>query len=96
MIKDRTGQANFGTNTFHLDQPLSQLEAGRQLTFHIGFDANLGPGSYSIALALHDQDTHLHQNYEWRDLAVVFTVINTSKPVFVGSNWLPVSLRIDP
>lgn len=96
MIKDRTGQANFGTNTFHLDQPLSQLEAGRQLTFHIGFDANLGPGSYSIALALHDQDTHLHHNYEWRDLAVVFTVINTSKPVFVGSNWLPVSLRIDP
>jgi lipopolysaccharide transport system ATP-binding protein len=96
MIKDRTGQANFGTNTFHLDQPLNQLEAGRHLTFHVGFDANLGPGSYSIALALHDQDTHLHQNYEWRDLAVVFTVINTSKPVFVGSNWLPVSLRIDP
>lgn len=94
MIKDRTGQPVFGTNTFHLNAPLHQLQEGHSLTFCMNFDANLGPGSYSIALALHDQDTHLNRNFEWRDLAAVFVVINTGKPVFVGTSWLPVSLHI--
>ena len=93
MIKDRLGQPVFGTNTFHLQQVLRDVKAGQALDFIFDFDANLGPGSYSIAVALHTQDTHVHKNYEWRDLAVVFHVINTGKPEFVGTNWLPVTLR---
>ncbi|WP_295551162.1 ABC transporter ATP-binding protein [Limnohabitans sp. Rim8] len=95
MIKDRTGQAVFGTNTHHLKHTLRNLHADQTLKFIFDFNANLGPGSYSIAVALHDQDTHLHRNFEWRDLAVVFQVVNTDKSEFVGCNWLPVAVRIE-
>ena len=95
MIKDRTGQAVFGTNTHHLKHTLRNLHADQTLKFILNFDANLGPGSYSIAVALHDQDTHLHKNFEWCDLAVVFQVVNTDKSEFVGCNWLPVNVHIE-
>jgi len=95
MIKDRMGQPIFGTNTYYLDQVIAPAAAGGVHLFVIDFVANLGPGSYSIAIALHSQENHLHKNYEWRDLAVVFNVINVDKVNFVGSNWLPISLKIE-
>jgi hypothetical protein len=30
----------------------------------------------------------LSSNYEWRDLAVVFSVVNVDKFTFVGSSWM--------
>jgi lipopolysaccharide transport system ATP-binding protein len=89
MLKDRLGQAAFGTNTHHLKQALLHLEAGETLEYRFTFDANLGEGSYSIAVALHTQDSHVINNYEWRDLALVFTVINGNHDPFVGMAWLP-------
>ncbi|HHD7490752.1 TPA: ABC transporter ATP-binding protein, partial [Klebsiella oxytoca] len=38
--------------------------------------------------------THLGKNYEWRDLAVVFNVVNTNQKEFVGVSWLPPELEI--
>ena len=57
---------------------------------------NLGPGSYSIATALVSTDTHLVNNYEWRDLALLFTVANQDKPFFIGTTWAPPIIAIDP
>ncbi len=74
MIKDRLGQTMFGTNTFHTEQILEDVAAGSIVNFTARFDMNLGPGSYSIATALVSSDTHLINNYEWRDLALLFTV----------------------
>lgn len=88
MIKDRLGQPIYGTNTHHLNQKMGELEAGAQLEYAFTFDANIGVGSYSIAVALHTADTHLNANYEWRDLALVFNVINADKLPFVGSAWI--------
>ena len=89
VIKDRLGQAVFGTNTHHLDNKLERISAGSRMTYSFSFPANLGVGSYSISAALHTADTHISQNYEWRDLAAVFDVINVDKGYFVGVNWLP-------
>lgn len=94
MIKDKMGQAVFGTNTFYLNQVIALPKPDSSYAFNVCFDANLGPGSYSIAVALHSRESHIHENYEWRDLAVVFTVVNVDKPNFVGTNWLPVTLEI--
>ncbi len=94
MIKDRLGQAVFGTNSFHLQKPLEQLVPGERLEFEFSFAANLGEGSYSIALALHTADTHITNNYEWRDRAIVFNVMNINKDKFVGVVWLPTALEI--
>jgi len=87
-IKDRLGQNIFGTNTFHKKLEVPPVAAGDELLFEFAFPLNLGPGSYSVATALHSHDTHLAANYEWRELALVFTVMNIGLPYFEGSTWL--------
>lgn len=93
MIKDRLGQTVFGTNTYHYKQNLHDLSPGDCITCEFAFDANIGPGTYSVAIALHAHDTHVSRNYEWRDRALVFNVINVSKDEFIGVAWLPPALR---
>ena len=46
-------------------------------------------GYLGLAVALHASDTHVAGNYEWRDRALIFTMINTGQPEFVGTAWLP-------
>ncbi|ACM32044.1 ABC transporter ATP-binding protein [[Acidovorax] ebreus] len=93
MIKDRLGQPVFGTNTHHLNHKLHRLAAGTNIQFEFSFDVNIGPGTYSVALALHAEQTHLGKNYEWRDLAVMFNVVNINKSEFVGLAWIPPDVR---
>lgn len=88
MIKDRLGQSVFGTNTHHLNCSLDHLPKGQQVEYTFTFFANLGVGSYSVAVALHTQDTHIEKNYEWRNFALVFNVININRDRFVGVTWL--------
>jgi len=88
MIKDRLGQPMYGINTHHLGIPLHDVQPGESAEYRFTFPANLGAGSYSVAVALTSSDTHLGNNYEWRDLALLFTVANATKPVFDGCAWL--------
>lgn len=88
-IKDRLGQTVFGTNTYHLGLELRQLAKGELVTLEFSFSANIGLGSYSISTALHVADTHLAANYEWRDLILMFNVININREHFIGVSWLP-------
>ncbi|MEO6102746.1 MAG: ABC transporter ATP-binding protein [Pseudoxanthomonas sp.] len=96
MIKDRLGAAMYGTNTHYSDQALTDVQAGVTVDFSILFPMNLGAGTYSVSTALVSSETHLVNNYEWRDLALIFTVANLDKPSFVGSTWLPprIELRV--
>jgi lipopolysaccharide transport system ATP-binding protein len=94
-IKDRLGQNIFGTNTHHKQQVLAPAAAGDEITFRFAFPLNLGPGSYSVATSLHSADTHLVDNYEWRDLALVFNVMNMSHGYFEGSTWLDPVVAIE-
>jgi homopolymeric O-antigen transport system ATP-binding protein len=89
MIKDRLGQPVFGTNTHHTHQALEGLKDGEAVEFRIRFPMNLGPGSYSVSTALCSTDTHLIDNYEWRDLAMVFIVANRDRDFFIGTAWVP-------
>lgn len=86
-IKDRLGRVMYGTNTWHTGQVIEHPKAGDQFRFKIAFPADFGVGSYSVQTALVDRDTHLSANYEWRDLALVFNVINFDKADFVGCLW---------
>ncbi|TYT75296.1 ABC transporter ATP-binding protein [Desulfobotulus mexicanus] len=89
VIKNRLGQDVFGTNTHNLGCSLLNLRAGEKPEYHFYFPANLAPGSYSLALALHRGADHLEYNYEWRNLALMFHVRNTHHPVFSGLTWIP-------
>jgi lipopolysaccharide transport system ATP-binding protein len=93
-IKDRLGQVIYGTNTHHTKQSLAQVKAGQPIQFNIKFSANLGSGTYSVQTALHSIDTHLVNNFEWRDLALVFNVINMKKNYFVGCAWIDPIIEI--
>jgi len=94
QIKNRFSQVVYGTNTYHLKQALKNLKKGEEDDFSFEFDANLGVGSFSVTLALHDSDNHLQNNYEWRDNAIIFNVVNFSKPDFVGLAYLEPNLEI--
>ena len=89
QLKDRLGQVIYGTNTFHSHQIVEHVRAGENIHYRFRFSANVGHGSYSISLSLHDSDSHLGKNYEWRDRAIVFNVVNVDKQHFVGMTWLP-------
>lgn len=88
LIKDRLGQPIFGTNTYHLDQVLLDIISGELIQFYFRFAANLGPGTYSVSTALHATDSHINNNYEWKDIALIFEVINCSKKSFIGVGWM--------
>lgn len=93
MVKDRLGQAVFGTNTHHLKHSIDDCAAEQTQQCVFSFPANIGVGSYSVAVALHSDDTHVIKNYEWRDFAAVFSVVNLNKPQSVGNCWVPVTVR---
>ena len=70
------------------------FKKGERIRYLFEFNANIGPGHYTIALALHTKDTHLENNYEWRDQALLFEVVNNQQDEFVGTAWLKPSLKI--
>jgi lipopolysaccharide transport system ATP-binding protein len=93
-IKDRLGQVVYGTNTDLKRLPLKAVPANSVVRYDISFPANLGAGTYSIQTAVVSTDTHLVNNYEWRDLALVFSVVNLNKPYFAGSAWIDPEISI--
>jgi len=95
MIKNRLGQPMYGTNTHLKELPLHGVAAGEEVVYRFAFPMNLGPGSYSVATAIVSTDTHLVNNYEWRDLALMFTVVNMRRPHFEGSAWLDPAIDIE-
>jgi lipopolysaccharide transport system ATP-binding protein len=84
----------YGTNTHHTKQALENARAGERYVFRIHFPMNVGPGTYSVSTALVSTETHLVNNYEWRELAHVFSVTNLDKPIFVGTAWIPPHIDI--
>ena len=94
-IKDRLGQVVFGTNTWLMKQVLTDVKQGEVYKFNIVFPANFGVGSYSIQTALVDRDTHLTANYEWKDMALVFSVANLNKNHFAGLMWNEPTIGIE-
>lgn len=95
MLRDRTGNPIFGTNSWYLQQTLHALAAGETAQISFGLPLNLGPGSYSLTVALTDSETHLTRNYAWHDNCLVFEVANLDQPEFVGAAWLPTEVRCE-
>ena len=88
MIKDRYGQSIYGTNTDLKGEPMHALRAGENLAYAFSFAADLGPGSYSVSIALHETETHLTRNYHFVERAFLLHVVNRSHQPFSGCAWL--------
>jgi lipopolysaccharide transport system ATP-binding protein len=76
IIRDRTGYDLFGTNTWHMGMSGLGMLPGKPHTLEFDLPAlALGPGSYSVTVALHSRADHLSENYDWWDNALVFQVV---------------------
>lgn len=95
MLRDRTGQVVWGTNTWHTKQVVMDVHAGEDVCYDLRFTCSLGPGSYSFTSALTASDTHIEENYEWQDNALVFDVVNPDLPFFTGTTQLDFHFAID-
>jgi lipopolysaccharide transport system ATP-binding protein len=94
QIKNQYGVVVFGTNTFHTKQSLKNLKEGDIYKFECLFKCNIGPGNYSISLCAHSKDSHLEKNYHWQDFAIIFSVVNKTKNIFEGTNWLSTKINL--
>jgi lipopolysaccharide transport system ATP-binding protein len=92
LIRDRLGNDVFGTNTFHVGAPHGAVNPGDVLAVDFAFPHfDIGVGSYSLTAALHSRDTHIVDNFDWWDRALVFQVVPGAKPTSVGIAALDVS-----
>lgn len=94
VIRDRLGNDIFGTNSFYLDVFPSDLAPGEVLECAFRLELNLGAGTYAVTAAVHTADTHVDQNFDWWDQALVFEVLPSPSRRFVGAALLPVALTI--
>jgi lipopolysaccharide transport system ATP-binding protein len=94
LIRDRLGNDIFGTNTHYLNvlSPPPHVDGQYQIDFEIP-SFQLGPGSYSVSVALHSDGSHLSNSYDWWDQAVVFQVVPGDGPVSIGVCTLPLVCR---
>lgn len=88
LIRDRFGQDIFGTNTYHMHVPIS-LKAGESCTVkYVIREFDLGPGKYTLSPALHKEDVHLNECYQWIDAMRSFEVVHNHDLFFIGISKL--------
>ena len=95
LIRDRIGNDVFGTNSFHVAPIEGVYDPGEVLSVDFDLSLNLGPGTYTLTVAVHSDATHLVDNYDWWDKVIGFEIIPGLEPAFIGSTWLPVTLHVD-
>lgn len=94
LIRDRLGNDVFGTNSFHLNPIRRVVKGGEQLQVIFSLPLNIGIGSYSLTVAIHASDTHISENFDWWDQALIFEIVPGSQPYFIGLSYLPVSVQV--
>lgn len=96
LIRDRLGNDVFGTNTFNLRTTTGRLPADHKFETSFTIRLNLGPGHYSITLAVHTGADHLISNFDWRDNLLAFVVVPNWPFVFGGVAALEASASVSP
>ena len=88
LIRDRLGNDVYGTNTCHQQLSVGVCQAGQivEARFHVVL--NLGPGEYSLTVAVHTLDVHIHQSFDWIDRLLIFKVLPPLNGKFIGTAFL--------
>lgn len=97
LIRDRLGNDIFGTNSWHHGQSLRSIQGGSRVQAEFAIPSlNLGIGNYSLTVALHANDTHVSNNFDWWDRALVFQVTPSELPRCIGSAYLTTAVTLAP
>jgi len=92
LIRDRFGQDVFGTNTALLQQEAS-FTRGDSVRCRFSLPLNFAPGKYTVTVALHTDDTHVHNCQHWWDAAASFELVGFSAEPFSGLCYVPVEFE---
>jgi lipopolysaccharide transport system ATP-binding protein len=84
LIRDKFGQDIFGTNTFYLNMPLRLERDKNCIVEYVIPELNIGPGKYTLTVAAHTRETHVHECYHWVDVIKSFEVVSNSDFIFSG------------
>jgi lipopolysaccharide transport system ATP-binding protein len=95
LIRDRLGNDVFGTNSFYVAPIEEPCAPDEEVTVEFEARLNLGPGVYTLTVAVHGDATHLVNNYDWWDKVIGFEIVPGPEPRFIGSAWLPVRLSVE-
>jgi lipopolysaccharide transport system ATP-binding protein len=95
LIRDRFGQDIFGTNTCHMNIPITIKKDEEYMVRYCIDELNIGPGKYSLNPAVHRGETHLDECYQWVDLILSFEVVADKDFSFIGFSKLKPNIRID-
>ena len=93
-IRDRLGHEVFGINNYCLNQPITNVAPGFY-SIRYQVDLDLGANLYNVAVSAHPGETHLIENYDWINNAIVFRVIDNPARKFVGSSYLTTQFSIE-
>ena len=93
LIRDRFGQDIFGTNTYHLNKEVF-FKAGKEYEIEFELPMNIGPGKYTVTVAIHSGEVHSEKCYHWIDNACSFEVAGFKRNFFTGLVYLPVKVNI--
>jgi len=94
LIRDRLGNDVYGTNTHHQRINLGQFAARTCAEVRFTLPLRLAPGRYSLTLAVHSGRTHLADNYDWQDNAIIFAIVPGTEAPFTGTAFLPVEIAV--
>ena len=85
------GNDVFGTNTYHLNSAPCLLEGAHRFECEVEISRmSLGTGHYSVAIALHQTDSHGASNHAWWRNTLVLAVLSDDEAYRVGVANLPV------
>jgi lipopolysaccharide transport system ATP-binding protein len=92
LIRDRFGQDVFGTNTSLLGKP-AVFQQGEHGECRFTLPLNFAPGKYTLTVALHTDDTHVHDCQHWWDAAATFEIAGFTHRAFSGLCYVPVEFQ---
>ena len=94
LIRDHLGNDIFGTNTFHTKPIRERGKTGETLQVVFSLPLNIGVGNYALSVAVHASDSHISDNYDWWDRAIIFQVVPGPNNFFIGAAYLPSTVQI--
>jgi len=84
LIRDRLGYDVFGTNTAEMQKHTGIFKSGESATFTFRMPLNLGPGEYTLSVAVHSGRTHEADCYHWQDRVALLRILPKSDFHFLG------------
>lgn len=95
LIRDRLGNDIFGINNHLMRASAGSLSPDIDHLIEYKMPLNLGQNVYSLTVAVHMDETHVHENFDWINDALTFRVLQSPEQKFLGFCRLSPSFSVD-